>query len=344
MTVVKIVVFAVVLVLAAAIMGNNLKRKDEGALMTVVYGFVLQWAVAFLVATPLVVLEKPLTLMVRILMPLYGVLAVTGLARAVVLARTKKEKAARVPFSFAEIMYLGIFLGIVIFELYKTIFYAYADGDDAYYVAAARIADASDKMYIIDAYLGIIGVIPFRYALAPFPMWIASLARVSGIDSTTISFSVLSPVFIVVTYILFNEISNLLFGENREKRYMFLVLAAVFEMFSNVSTSTAGTFMLTRARQGKEALACIILPLMFYELFRLCKAEGNVKFMDFLMLFTTATAAALTSMLGNVLVPLMLAAAGVWMIVKRKNFKNLVLLAMSLAVNLCTILLYLKIK
>ena len=339
----KAVLVAVVLFLAAAFMGNNLRRKDESVLMTVVYGVILEWAVAFFVATPLVLLEKPLSLVVKILLPAYGILMVSGIVAGLLRNRHKVEKAPRVPLSASEVIYLGLFLGVVIFELYKTLFYAYADGDDAFYVATARIAESSDRMYLLDAYIGIPNIIPYRYAFAPFPIWIAALARMTGVDSTTLSFSVLSPMLMLATFFLYNEISKLLFGkENREKRYMFLVLVAVFEMFANVSTSTAGTFMLTRARQGKEALACIIMPLMFYELFRIVKEDGKVKFSDFAILFVTASAASLTSLLGNVLVPLMLFGAGLWMLVKRKGFKNIILLALSAIVNLLTVLAYMK--
>ena len=289
MIVLKAALTAIALIVAAALIGENLKRKGESLLMSVVYGFVLEWAVAFITVTPLVILGKRLSLAVKVLIPIYMLLAAVGLVRAILRARKNKEKNARVPFSPSEIIYLGIFVGLILFELYKTIFYAYADGDDAYYMATARAAEASDTMYRLDPYVGIpIGINP-RYAIAPFPMWIAVLARISAIDTATFSFTILSPVLILVTYFLFNEISKLLFGaEDREKRYMFLVLAAVFEMFSNVSTSTAGTFMLTRARQGKEALACIILPLLFYELFYILKAEGQVKITDFLILISTS--------------------------------------------------------
>ena len=343
----KAVLVAVILFVAAAILGNNLRKDDEGAGIAVVYGFIIEWAVVFFVATPAVILGKPLSLVVKIAVPVYGVLLITGLVRLFLMMRTGKIKTERKALSTSEIVYLGLFFGIVLFELYKTIFYAYADGDDSFYVATARIAEVSDSMYRLDAYIGIdIGTsIPFRYALAPFPIWIAMLARVSGVDSATLSFSILSPMLVVVTFFLYNEISKLLFGrENREKRYMFLALTAVFEMFANVSTSTAGTFMLTRARQGKEALACIILPLVFYELFRIVKADGDIKFLDFVTLVATTSAASLASLLGNVLVPLMLAGAGIWLIVKRKNFKNILLLAMSVVVILLTILLYLKIN
>ena len=342
MIVLKAVLCAAALLVAAALMGNNLKKEDESTLMSVVYGFIIEWAAAFFVATPLVLLEKPLSMVVKVLVPVYILFMATGLTKAFIRARRKREKTERKPLSVAEIVYLGLFLGIVFFELYKTVFYAYADGDDAFYVATARIAEASDKMYLLDAYIGVPNSIPYRYAFAPFPMWIAALARISGIDSATLSFSILSPLLVLVTFILYNEISKLLFGaENREKRYMFLVLAAVFEMFSNVSTSTSGTFMLTRARQGKEALACIILPLVFYELFKLVKEDGKVKATTFITLFAINSAAALSSLLGNVLVPVMLFGAGIWMLVSKKGFKNIVLLGLTAIVNVLTVFMYL---
>ncbi|MBO4679042.1 MAG: hypothetical protein J5626_05170, partial [Lachnospiraceae bacterium] len=338
MIAVKVVLAAAAMLVAAALMGYNFKREDESTLMAVVYGFIIEWALAFFVATPLVIKEQSLTLVVKILVPLYIVCMAAGLIRAVLANRKSRkdtESVKKVALKPSEIVYLGLFLGIVLFELYKTIFYAYADGDDAFYVATAKIAEASDRMYLLDAYIGIPTEIPYRYAFAPFPIWIAALARISGIDSTTLSFSVISPVLILVTYFLYSEISKLLFGaENREKRYMFLCLAAIFEMFSNVSTSTSGTFMLTRARQGKEALACIIIPFAFYELFRVVKADGEIKFKDFVILFVTASAASLTSLLGNVLVPIMYFGAGIWMLIGRKKFKNMLFLALSIVVNL----------
>jgi len=115
-------------------------------------------------------------------------------------------------------------------------------------------------------------------------------------------------------------------------------------MFANVSTSTSGTFMLTRARQGKEALACIILPLLFYELFRLARADGEVKFKDLLILFSAFGAASLSSLLGNVLAPIMVAGAALWMLVRRKRFKNIVLICTPVIISAATVLLYIKIK
>ena len=342
----RCMIFVAVFLIMTAMIGYNLKRDDESPLMTIVYGLAISWALAFLVGVPLIIKHKPLSLMMWILLALYAVLAVLGLFMFIRKRIGAKEKASIAPFKKSEMIYLGLFLGIVAFQLYKTIFYACADGDDAFYIATARTAEVSNRMYELDAYIGVpIAEMPFRYVFAPFPMWEAVLARVSGVHTATLAHTVLPPILIIVTYILYNEISKLLFGaENREKRFMFLTLTAVFEMFANVSTSTSGTFLLTRARQGKEALACIILPLLFYELFRLARADGEVKFKDLLILFAAFGAASLSSLLGNVLAPIMVAGAVLWMLVRRKRFKNIVLICTPVIISAATVLMYLKIR
>lgn len=343
----KAVLTGVLIVLVTAVMGEVMKRDDESRLMSILYGFIVMWAFAFAVGVPLVIAQKPLSLMVKILVPAYCLMLAAGIVKFVISLKLKRPATGRTvkPFTLSEMIYLGLFIGIVGFQLYKTIFYAYGDGDDSFYVASAAIAEASDKMYLLDAYIGIPSVLPYRYAFAPFPMWEAMLARVGGIDATSLLHTVLPPILIAITYILYNELSKLIFGaENREKRYMFLTLTAVFEMFSNVSTSTSGTFMLTRARQGKEALACIVLPFVFYELFRLAKEDGEAKLTDFFILLSASMAAALSSLLGNILVPIMLAGAVLWMIVKKKRFKNILLVGAPVIVNIITVLWYLKIK
>lgn len=342
----RCVIFVAVFLPATAMIGYNLKRDDESLLMTLVYGLIISWALAFVVGVPLIIKHKPLSLMLWILLALYGVLAATGLFMCIRRRIIAGPKAPIAPFKKSEIIYLGLFLGIVAFQLYKAIFYACADGDDAFYIATARTAEISNRMYELDAYIGVpVDEMPFRYVFAPFPMWEAVLARVSGVHTATLAHTILPPILIIVTYILYNEISKLLFGaENREKRFMFLTLTAVFEMFANVSTSTSGTFLLTRARQGKEALACIILPLLFYELFRLARAEGELKIKDLMLLFATFGAASLSSLLGNVLAPIMIAGAALWMLVKRKRFGNIVLICTPVIISAATVLMYLKIR
>lgn len=324
-------------------MGLILYRKKESKLLIPVYGYTVGWAMLFVVSVPLIIMKKTFIslytgwIIGSIFLFLCGI--VTYFA-----TKDKAEKKEKALLSKSEIIYLGLFVAVVLFQLYKTLFFAYEDGDDAFYVALANIIDDDATLYAIEPYLGVDAELNYRYALAPFPMWVAVISRFTGINAAAVSHSVIPFFLILTTYLIFNEIGKLLFEENNEKRYMFLTLIAVYEMFSSVSTSTSGRFLLTRARQGKEALANIILPLLFYELFRIIKYDCDITFTDWLILVLVCTSSALTSTFGNILAPIMISAMCLYLLIAKKNFKKAVLTATVVVPNLLTVLLYMKLS
>lgn len=325
------------------LMGIIPSKKNTDIKIIWATGFLCEWAVVFVCFLPAIIKGKPLH--VPALMSLYicAFLGLIGLVISIVEKRFKPTSFGekKLP-SKSEIIYLGIFLAIVLFQLYKTIFFAYEDGDDAFYVATSQAAASTDTMYKIDAYLGIEIDVNFRYALAPFPMWIASISYLTKVDAAIVSHTILPPVLILVTYAIYVEIAKLLYEDDRKKRYIFLMLLSIFFMFENVSTSTQGTFLLTRARQGKEALANVILPFLFLTGFKIIKENCEVKFRDWLILIITCTAAALTSLLGNILAPLMVLALIIYMFVKKQSFLKILAIGSSAIPCALAVLLYIK--
>ena len=69
-----------------------------------------------------------------------------------------------------------------------------------------------------------------------------------------------------------------------------------------------------------------------------------LKIKDLMLLFAAFGAASLSSLLGNVLAPIMIAGAALWMLVKRKSFKNIVLICTPVIISAATVLMYLKIR
>ena len=80
---------------------------------------------------------------------------------------------------------------------------AYEEGDDAFYVAISSITTESGTMYEILPYTGGTTGLDARHALAPFPIWIAMLSRVSGIHAAVLAQVVLPVVLIVMAYAIF---------------------------------------------------------------------------------------------------------------------------------------------
>ncbi len=347
MTFLQCLMTILILTVVPAILGLGFfDKKSEASLsLCLVEGYIFFFAVFQAVAVPFIIREKTLTQMLSVLIPVYSILMAISVF-FFVLNIVRRKKQGFVPakevyyLSTSEIIYLGLFLALILFQIYKAIFYVYADGDDAFYIATAQVADQSDLMYLRNPYMGDGMGLNYRYVIAPFPMIIASVARLTGLKSATVAHIFLSPVLILVTYLIYYEISKILFKEDREKRYMFLSLLAIFVIFGNYSTSTAETFLLTRSRQGKEALANIILPFLFLMFLKIAEDIKKLKFTHFCMLTLTMLGAALTSVFANILAPLMLGLFVLYAIYRKAGFKNIFLLCLPVLPNIIFLLIY----
>lgn len=201
-----------------------------------------------------------------------------------------------VKMSWAERIEWLLFFILLVFQLYKAEAYASFDGDDAYYVVESLIAQQADVMYRILPYTGRPTDLDIRHALAVFPMWIAFVAKRSGIHATIVSHSVMPLVLIPLGYLVYYEAGRVLFGIGVKRRIRrrrrgapqgkmdrktreaieadsvfykenlpaFMVLMALFQIFGNVSIYTNETFFLTRTWQGKAVAGSLVIPALFW--------------------------------------------------------------------------------
>lgn len=308
-----ILILIILLIVVPFFAGELLANNGESNLIRFVYGYFALWTVTFFLSVFATLTDRKLDFVVAG----YLIISIPASIAGLILYIRRYRKGVLHTYdklTANEFIFLAGFMGIVLFQIYKTIFYAYADGDDAFYIAASQDMNTTGLLYRTIPYIGTyLGVdkLNYRYALSPLPVWIAMLARISGLHVTVISYNIIAPLFMVLSYIIFNEIAICLYKDNREKRYMLLLLLAFFAMFANVSTQTAETFMLTRARQGKEALANIVIPFVFMLMARFSvkkgdEAEMRLELRDVILLLLAAVSAALMSVFGNILMLVML--------------------------------------
>lgn len=190
---------------------------------------------------------------------------------------------------------------------------AYEEGDDAYYVAVSVITEKSNSMYRILPYTGFATGLDARHALAPFPVWVAFLARLSGMHAATVSQIVLPIVLIGMSYSVFYLTGRRLVGENRRGLPLFMLFIELLVIFGGQSLYTAENFLLVRTAQGKAVLASIVIPFSFLLLFmlaeRLQRGE-RAGFRYWLLTGATMAAGCLCSTQGALMVCLLLAAGG----------------------------------
>ena len=222
-----------------------------------------------------------------------------------------------------------IFAVLLLIQLVLAVVMVYGDGDDAYYVAISTAAQESGKMYQKIPYTGMNTELDVRHGLAPFPIWIAWLARMTGISTVVVAKTLLPVVLISMTYGVFYLLgSRILFSGQSVP--LFLICTEVLVMFGDYSFYTVENFMIARSRQGKAALGSILIPMIFFLLlwlFRRLQEEKKITVGFWMLLGAVMISCCLASTMGALLACMLMGVAGICGAVCYKRFRLLLPLA-----------------
>lgn len=263
------------------------------------------------------------------------------IARSGTIKREKKEAKEKDPIAILLWSLVAVFLLV---QLVLAGVLAYEEGDDAFYVAVSTITDFSDTMYEILPYTGGTTGLDARHGLAPFPIWVALLARFSGLHAATVAQIVLPIVLIVMAYVVYYMIGRRLFVKSIRRLPLFMLFLQVLILYGGYSLYTAENFLLVRTAQGKAVLAGIVIPFIFLLLFILVEnLQQNQELATvfwILMVLTLATGC-LCSTQGALLTCVLLASGGICVVIGYRKWKLLLPMAGSCILPAGMALLYL---
>ena len=349
--IVQILILAVLLLpipavvggLAVSAVGKNRSLAERLAFRWVSGQFIL-WAGFQVICVPLVLAQKSFKDLVLLFS---GYIAVIGLW-AVVSDLRHREKGVQKKKDGSRkresILLWCLFWGLLFFQLVQAVRMTYADADDAYYVAVSAITQSSDTMYQILPYTGFATTLDMRHCLAPFPIWIAYLAKASGIPAVAVAHVILPPALISMTYAIFYLIGVRMFPEKDGKLPLFLVFTEQLVLFGNYSIQTVENFMIARSRQGKAALGSIVIPFVLLLLLLLCEKLGEKQKIPstlYLTLLAAAAAGCLCTSIGAFLLCLLVSMVGLATALGYKRYMILLPLAAACAPCVCVAFLYL---
>ncbi len=323
-------------------------------------GQIILWAIFQIISVPIILLfprleekygmlfEKPFETLIG------GFLVITGAVFVYAIIKfikgfTRKKGFKVVPNhnnnkSYMYYIIWALFWLLLLFQLVQAIRLAYADGDDAFYVAVSLITEESNEMYIKLPYTGGTRGLDTRYGLAPFPIWISFLARISGMHTTIVAHIIMPLLLIPMTYAIYYLIGRKICGQKHSvKLPLFLFFVELLVIFGDYSLYTTEHFMITRSRQGKAALGNIIIPMLIYLLLLILeRLEQNVKLGKQLWILLTATiiAGCLCSTLSSFLTCMLIGIVGICGAVCYKRIKILIPFALSCVPALAYILLF----
>ena len=324
-------------------MGNSMGKL----IFRWVSGQLFLWACFHLICVPLILLEQDFILVVIG----YSILLTLAVLTAVALAVKNKKRVFAVtkirgadkkepPSCFLWV----VFWALLVFQLVQAVRMTYADGDDAFYVAVSSITQEAQTMYRKLPYTGFTTELDVRHGLAPFPVWIAYLAKATGIRAVSVAHVIVPIVLIAMTYGIFYLLGEILLQKKKEGIPLFLIFTELLVLFGDYSFYTPENFMIARSRQGKAALGNIVIPMIFLLLLILLKRlqEGEEITLKYYILLTAAgITACLCSTLGAMLVCVLVGIVGLCAAVAYKRQKILIPLILCCLPNVCCAALYL---
>lgn len=319
-----------------------------------VSGQFLLWAGFQVISVPMILRQQSLTRLVWVFAGYAAVLALGGAALEIWRRKKEDPRAFRPERRQGKhrkhrenALLWAVFGALLAFQLAQAVLLVFDDADDAYYVSVASLAESSDAMFQRSPYAEGGMEMDYRHALAPFSIWIAFLARLSGVRTVVVAQVVLPVVLISMAYGIYYLFSRVLFPEQGGQRALFMLFTEILVLFGNYSVYTSETFLIGRSRQGKATLGSIVVPFILFlllTLFRKLQEKEKIPAPLYVLLGAAGLTGCLCSTLGVLLASMAIGGGGLFAAVCYKRIK--VLLPMLVCCVPCggCALLYLLLK
>ncbi|MBP5223235.1 MAG: hypothetical protein J6Z35_08765 [Lachnospiraceae bacterium] len=339
MDVIRVLMICIVTYGCSAVVGSVFacgKRGAEKLVFSVAAGFSVLWAGFLVICVPMILRRMYFADVYRVYLAFCLVAFVTGSIvwiRRIILGKKAVSAAGKSSFEKSgdirrilkqnvfkseegrALLLWMLFFVFLLLQLILVFFLAYEEGDDAFYVAVTTFSKDMGRLYTNSAYMGNYVGLDARHALAPFPVWVAVLAQLSGLSGAAASHVVLPLIMIPLTYGLYYLFGRKLFVKENDTKWklpLFLCFAELLVLFGGYSSYAAENFLLVRAGQGKAVLANGIILLLLYLLLecmeRLERKEAP-GFVLWCLIFLTVSAGCLCSTQGSLLLCILLGCA-----------------------------------
>lgn len=317
---------------------NRILKIDTGVVKNFLIGNIFIWALFQLVTVPLVLLKQSFLIVVAIvnvvlagicIFVLFEEVAKKKCAAFKIQSWTSKCKGFKLEDGFA----LAVMFGAMGWMLYKVISLQHTDADDSRFVVNAVEIVRTNRMFLTDLITGQeletwIGEI-IKDITAPWAVYIAYLAKMTGISVVITAHSVMPVSLILCAMSAFWLISGEVFKKDITNRSIFMCLVILLNVYGYYSIYTAETFMLTRIWQGKATIASVAIPAMF--LLAMWLYDNSKSYGYYVLVAMLNLGMCLMSGMGLIIGAIMLGCFGfVYAIVKKNYCIAIVLWAMAI--------------
>ena len=296
-----------------------LKLKNEGFLFSIVSGTMLWWALMELILVPMTMMHASFQSFVWLYSLIVSGLSVLGLfSRRDILEDGKA--AVRDGRQYLTLGHLAA-LALICYQLYFIHHHMYLEWDDTYYVNLANEAVYSNQIYWVYPETGSFADFDKRYVLSLWPIFYAWLSKLIGVIPTVMAHTILPWLIIPLAYMIYGLIGKRLFPKDSQMQGMFLAMAVLLHLFMSGQHTSGLTFLSITPWVGKGVLAAVLLPMLFYMVFR-ASEKGSPG--DWILMGITGLGGCLLSSMGIMLIPVFIGTSVLLTTLRKKRVMDIV--------------------
>lgn len=320
------VCFIIIPILLGLFITHFMKKQKNNLLYSILIGYFIEFSIFQLLTIPFTYMEKSFSFLCNTCFGIFGILS---LISVIVNFKEIKNIIKNIKESFKNTskILLIIALGIIGFQCYYGYAYMHIDEDDSNFVAKATISLQTNTLYKYSDTGTVNTEFPVRYVFSPFPVYTAAIAKFTGYHPMAIAHTAFPVMLLILVYITYYLLGNILFKEDKNKSLLFLIFVSLLYMYGDdINLRSNFRFALVRLWQGKAILGNLIIPaiIVTYNEF----AEAEKKLPNWIAVFLTMFSACLVSTMGFALAPIMLGTLTIIYSIKnvkeKKSFKEFV--------------------
>ena len=321
---IKILLLLIWLFILPTVVGCLWTRKTPeysgNLLASYFYGLFTMFAWFEALAVPMIFLKCSLTLLCRVWSG--GVLLLAILS----IVKNRSFRKQRIWLKGLKKKMTPVLLVVLACALLQTGYVTerqHIDEDDAFYLASATTAAATDSLYRYSAYTGKkYKSLPARYVLAGWPLYLAAMSRLTFWHPAVLAHTILAGIVVLWAYLVYALLAAALFPGEKRKQAVFLLFVAVLLSFSGYSRFSAATFLFIRGWQGKAVLAGVGIPSLFYSCWMAMKEKRG--WLPWLMLSAVVTGCFMFTTMGVAASLLVVGCCALAAAILKKNWRYLV--------------------
>lgn len=336
------VLMAIVLITIAVAAGNglfSLLKMKRGLAAAYVGGLILIWAVTQIVAVPFVLMRVSFTVTFWVITAIIAVFCLWGFCQIREI-EVRKPKWNAWEWCASIVMAVGILS--LMFLLLVT---QRGDADDSRFVVNAVDILRTDTLFLtnpatgerLDSWTGEL----IKDVTAPWAVYIAWCAKITGSHATVMAHTTLPQVLILGVISVWWLLSKVFFGEERIYRCLFVTVLILVTLYGGFSVYSVESFTVIRIWQGKAMVAAFGVPAAYLLSDRFYQTGQKRCFVLILLL---NLAMCLMSGMGLILGVLMFGCIGLVYGIAKKNWKTSLMLWLSCIPNIACYAIHLVIQ